>query len=63
MPLPYSSNNLPHLVRLLDFFKFFPDLLSYESILIINQDLYPTRPVDAELSDSNQDGQDDDAGG
>jgi hypothetical protein len=35
---------------------------SYESILIIHQDLYPARPVDVELSDSNHDGQDDPSG-
>jgi hypothetical protein len=35
---------------------------SYESILIIHQDLYPVRPVDAELPDSNHDGQDDPTG-
>jgi hypothetical protein len=30
--------------------------------LIIHQNLYPARPVDAELSDSNHDGQDDPTG-
>jgi hypothetical protein len=34
----------------------------YESILLIHQDLYPARPVDAEMSDSNHDGQDDPKG-
>jgi hypothetical protein len=29
---------------------------------MINQDLYPAHPVDAELSNSNKDGQDDPAG-
>jgi hypothetical protein len=29
---------------------------SYESILIIHQDLYPAHRVDAELSDINHDG-------
>jgi hypothetical protein len=54
--LPYNSDNPPLLVRVFDFFKSFPDLWSYESILIINEDIYPAHPVDAELSDSNQDG-------
>jgi hypothetical protein len=60
--MPYNSDNPPPLVRVLDFFKSF-----HESILIIYQDLYPARPVNAELSDSNHDGQDnpmgDDDGG
>ncbi len=64
---PFSSDNPPPLVRILDFFKFVSDPYSYESILIIHYDLYPTRPVDAELSDSNHDGWDnpmgDDNGG
>jgi hypothetical protein len=34
--MPYSSNNSPPLVRVLDFFNSFPDLWSYESILIIH---------------------------
>jgi hypothetical protein len=54
--MPYNSNKPPPLVRVLDFFKSFPDPWSYESILIIHQDLYSTRSVDAELSDSNHDG-------
>jgi hypothetical protein len=60
--MPYNNNNPPPLVRVLDFFKFFPDPLSYESILIIHQDLYPAHPVNAELSDSNHDRQDDPTG-
>jgi hypothetical protein len=60
--MPYSSNNPPPLVRVLDFFTSFPDPQSYESILIIHQDLYPARPVDAELFDSNHDEQDDPTG-
>jgi hypothetical protein len=56
---PFSSNNPPPLVRILDFFKFVLDLCSFESILIMHQDLYPARPVDAEVSDSNHNGQDD----
>jgi hypothetical protein len=50
------------LVRILDFFKFVSDLCSYESILIIHQDLYPAHPVDVEVSDSNHDEQDDPTG-
>jgi hypothetical protein len=38
--MPYNSNNPPPLVRVLDFFKFSLDPWSYESILIIHQDLY-----------------------
>jgi hypothetical protein len=36
--------------------------MNFESILIIHQDLYLARPVDAELSDSNHEGQDDPMG-
>jgi hypothetical protein len=60
--MPYNSSNPPPSVRVLDLFKSFPDPWSYESILIIHQDLYPARPVDAELFDSNHDGQDDPTG-
>jgi hypothetical protein len=42
----------------LTFFKFISDPCSYESILLIHQDLYPVRPIDAEVSDSSHDGQD-----
>jgi hypothetical protein len=59
---PFSSDNPPPLVRILDFFKFVSDPYSYESILIIHQDLFPARPVDAEVSDSNHDGHDDPTG-
>jgi hypothetical protein len=62
VPMPQSSNNPPPLVRVLDIFKSFLDPWSYESILIIHQDLYPVHSVDAELSDSNHDGQDDPTG-
>jgi hypothetical protein len=62
VPTPFSSDNPPPLVRILDFFKFVSDPCSYESILIIHQDFYPTRSVDAEVSDSNHDGQDDPTG-
>jgi hypothetical protein len=55
----FSSDNPPPLVRILDFFKFILDPCSYESILIIHQNLYPARPVNAEVFDSNHDGQDD----
>jgi hypothetical protein len=60
--MPYSSGNPPPLVRVLDFFISFSELWSYESILIIHQHLYTARPVDAELPDSNHDGQDDPTG-
>jgi hypothetical protein len=58
VPTPFSSDNPPPLVRILDFFKFISDPCSYESIMFIHQDLYPARPVDAEVSDSSHDGQD-----
>jgi hypothetical protein len=60
--MPFSSDNPPPLIRILDFFKSISDSRSYESILIIHQDLYPARPVDAEVSDSTHDGQDDPTG-
>jgi hypothetical protein len=60
--MPFSSNNPPPLVRILDFFKFVLDPCSYESIPIIHQDLYPARPINAEVSDCNHDGQDDSTG-
>jgi hypothetical protein len=59
VPTPFSSDNPPPLVRILDFFKFVSDPCSYESIPIIDQDLYLARPIDAEVSDSDHDGQDD----
>jgi hypothetical protein len=62
VPMPFSSDNPPPLVRILDFFKSVSDSRSYESIPIIHQDLYPARPVDAEVSDSTHDGQDDPTG-
>jgi hypothetical protein len=62
VPMPFSSDNPPPLVRILNFFKFVSDLCSYEPIMIIHQDLYPVRLVDAEVSDSNHDGQDDPTG-
>jgi hypothetical protein len=60
--IPFSSDNPAPLVRILDFFTFISDPCSYESILLIHQDLYPAFPVDAEVSDSNHDGQDDPTG-
>jgi hypothetical protein len=57
--MPFSSDNPPALVRILDFFKSVSDSCSYEYIPIIHQDLYPARPVDAEVSNSTHDGQDD----
>jgi hypothetical protein len=62
VPTPFSSNNPPPSVRIFDFFKFVLDPCSYESISIIHQDLYPARPVDVEVFDSNHDGQDDPTG-
>jgi hypothetical protein len=62
VPTSFSSDNPPPLVRILDFFKFVSDPCSYESIPIIHQDPYPTRLVDAEVSDSNHDEQDDTTG-
>jgi hypothetical protein len=62
VPTPFCSDNPHPLVRILDFFKFVSDSCSYVSIPIIYQDLYPARPVDAEVSDSNHDGQDDPTG-
>jgi hypothetical protein len=56
--MPFSSDNPPPLVRILDFFKSVSDSCSYVSIPIIYQDLYPARPVDAEVFDSNHDRQD-----
>jgi hypothetical protein len=55
--MPFSSDNPPPLVRMLDFFKFISDFCSYESTPIIHQDFYPARSVDAEVSDSNHDRQ------
>jgi hypothetical protein len=60
--MPFSSDNPPPLVRILDFVKFVSDPCSYESIPIIYQDLYLARLVDAEVSDSNHNGQDDPTG-
>jgi hypothetical protein len=60
--MPLSSDNPPPLVRIFDFFKSVLDSRSYESIPIIHQDLYPARLVDAEVSDSTHDGQDDPTG-
>jgi hypothetical protein len=60
--MPFSSDNSPPLVRILDFFKFVSDPCSDKPILIIYQDLYPARPVDAEVSNSNHDRQDDPTG-
>jgi hypothetical protein len=57
--MPFSSDNPPPLVRIFDFFKSILDSHSYESILIIHQDLYPAHPVDAEVFDSTHDGQND----
>jgi hypothetical protein len=57
--MPFSNDNPPPLVRILDFFKSISDSRSYESIPIIHQDLYPARPVDAEVSDGTHNRQDD----
>jgi hypothetical protein len=62
VPMPFSSDNPPPLVRILDFFKSISDSCSYESIPIIYQNLYLACPVDAEVSDSTHNGQDDPTG-
>jgi hypothetical protein len=62
VPTPFISDNPPPFVRILDFFKSILDSCPYESILIIHQDLYPARSVDAEVFDSTHDGQDDPTG-
>jgi hypothetical protein len=62
MLMPFSSDNPPPLVRISDFFTFIQDPCSYESILFIHQDLYPARPVDAEVFDSSHNGHDDPKG-
>jgi hypothetical protein len=62
VPTPFSSDNPPPLVRILDLFTFISDPCSYESVLFIHQDLYSARLVDAEVSDSSHDGQDDPKG-
>jgi hypothetical protein len=59
---PFSSDNPPPLVRILDFFKFISNACSYESILQIHQDLCVAHPVDAVVFDSNHDVQDDPKG-
>jgi hypothetical protein len=49
VPLPFSSENPPPLVRVLFFFNLSPiDCL----ILSFKQDIYPPHKVDADLSDS-----------
>jgi hypothetical protein len=58
VPMPFNSDNHPPLIKILDFFKFISDPCSYEFVLLIHQDLYPTRPIDAEVSDSSHNGQD-----
>jgi hypothetical protein len=60
--MPFSSDNPPPLVRILNFFKSVSDPCSYEPILIIHQDLYPAHPVSAAVFDSTHDGQDDPTG-
>jgi hypothetical protein len=57
-----SLTSSDRLVRILDSFKFISDLCSYESVLFIHQDLYPVRLIDAEVSDSSHNGQDDPKG-
>jgi hypothetical protein len=59
---PFSSDNPTPLVRILDFFTFISDSCSYESVLFIHQDLYPARPVDAKVSNSSHDRQNDPKG-
>jgi hypothetical protein len=62
VPTSFSRDKPPSLVRILDFFKSVSDSCSYMSIPIIYQNLYPAHPVDAEVSDSNHDEQDDPTG-
>jgi hypothetical protein len=62
VPMPFSSDNPPPLVRTLNFFKSISDSCSYEFILITHQDLYLARPIDAKMSDSTHDGRDDPTG-
>jgi hypothetical protein len=62
VPTPFSSDNPPPLVRILDFLKFISEPCPYESVLLIHQDHYPARPTDAEVSDSSHNGQDDPKG-
>jgi hypothetical protein len=59
VPLPFSSENPPPLVRVLFFLNLFPiDCL----ILSFKQDLYPPHQVDADLSDSTGEDQKQPAG-
>jgi hypothetical protein len=59
VPLPFSSENPPPLVRVLQFLNLFPiDCL----ILSFKQDLYPPHQVDADLSDSTGEDQKQPAG-
>jgi hypothetical protein len=58
VPTPFSSDNPPPLIKILDLFKFISDPCSYEFVLLIHQDLYPARPIDAEVSDSSHNRQD-----
>jgi hypothetical protein len=62
VPTPFCSDNSPPLLRILDFFKNISDPCSYESVLLIHQDLYPARPVDAVVSNSSHNKQDDPKG-
>jgi hypothetical protein len=62
VPTPFINDNPPPLLMILDFFKFISDPCSYESVLFIHQDLYPARSVDAEVSDSSHNRQDDTKG-
>jgi hypothetical protein len=62
VPTPFINDNPPPMLVILDFFKFISDPCSYESVLFIHQDLYPARPVDAEVSDSSHNGQGDTKG-
>jgi hypothetical protein len=58
VPTPFSSDNPLPLIKILDLFKFISDPCSYEFVLLIHQDLYPARPIDAEVSDSSHNRQD-----
>jgi hypothetical protein len=54
VPLPFSSENPPPLVRVL----FFLNLSSIDCLILsFKQDLYPPHQVDADLSDSTSEDQ------
>jgi hypothetical protein len=52
LPLPYSSENPPHLVRALSSVIIIQSVTNISPWLVI-RDLYPDRQVDVELSDGD----------